>query len=207
MDKDQIDVELEELLNNTSSREVETPGASDENINNSKLVSEDVNTPAVSEDTHRANERIRELVEENKRLKEIEVSRNSNDLDKFVDSIEDEPSRNLLKQYGKLMHETVRKEYAPVLEEFNTVKFDKEFAQFESIPNLAQHKEDLRKSYLRNPSQSLKALVGEILVDTQSSKIKPVERIASQANRSEPSLIDASTDDLYAILESRPPIN
>lgn len=205
MDIKDIDVELEALLNeNNGSGEVETPVASDKNINNDKPASESVITPIEKEESSRANERIQQLLKEKKDLEDRLNSQSNSDLDKFVDSIQDEPSRNLLKQYGKLMTETFRKEVSPVMDEYNTAKFDREFSKFEGITDLAAHKEELRKTFLRNPSQSLKALVGEILVDNQSSKIVPIERSSSQVNRSAPNIADASKDDLYALLESMP---
>jgi hypothetical protein len=199
------DVELEALLK-ADSGEVETPVASDENIDNTQPVSEDVKTP--SEESTRANERIRELVEEVKSLKQSQATQNSTDLDKFVNSIEDEPSRNLLKQFGNLVRQDIRREVDPVLQDYNVQKFDKEFSKFESIPELSVHKDELRKTFLRNPSQSLKGLVGEILVEAQTSKIKPIERAVSQASRTLPTLDDSvSKEDLYALLEQKPPIN
>ena len=194
------DVDLEALLSEGDKpEEVVPPVASDENNDNSAA-----EAAAASE---RENDRVRRLAEENTQLKEQLATKNSTDLDKFVQSIEDEPSRNLLKTYGQLMEEKIRKDLNPLLEDYNTSKFEKEFSQFENIPNLSAHKEELRKTFLRNPSQPLKGLVGEILVEAQSSKIKPIEMAHSQASRTTPNIDEASTEDLYALLESKPPIN
>lgn len=207
------DVELEALLNeDKGSGEVVTPVASDEN---NKTVTPDLKADEIAQASARANERIRELVEQNKateeqltKLKESFNTKNSTELDTFINSIEDEPSRNLLKTFGNLMRQDVRKEYNPVLEEYNSSRFEKEFAEYGAkVPELAAHKEEIKKNYLRNPSQPLKALVSETLLDITASKIKPVESAPSVASRSKPELADASTEDLYAILESRPPIN
>lgn len=201
-----IDVDLDALLGAKESGEVETSGASDKNINETESASESVNTLS-EESSSRANERIRELVEEVNSLKQSQSVREGNELDTFINSIEDVPSRELLKTYGSLMEKSLEKRFSPVLEEYNSAKFEKEFSGYANkIPDLEAHKEELRKTYLRNPSQSLRNLVGDVLLETQSSKIKPIERVASVANRDKAEVGDASKDELYAMLEQRPPI-
>lgn len=200
------DVELDAILADDS-KPITDLGASDQKSETTIPV-ETAAVDLAAEASARANERIRELIDENKSLKESFNLSNSTDLDKFTASIEDEPSRNLLKTYGNLLRDEIRKEYNPVVEDYNVTRFEKEFAMYgEKVPELAAHKEELRKTYLRNPAQSLKALVGDTLLDIQTSKVKPIERAAGIASRSAPEIADATTDDLYAFLESRPPIN
>lgn len=200
------DVDLEAILADES-LDIEPDGASAEKTDNDDTT-KDVEQ-AKDEASPRAQERIRELVEENRILKESTNLQSSTDLDKFINSIEDEPSRNLLKQFGHLVREDARKEYAPVLEDYNASRFEKEFSSYESkIPALATHKDEIRKTFLRNPSQSLKALVGDTLLEIQSLKIKPLDNSSSVASRTKQDLpADASKEDLYDILESRPPIS
>ena len=156
----------------------------------------------------RENERVRKLAEENTKLKEQLATQNATDIDKFVNSIADEPSRNLLKTYGDLLRADINKRINPHVDKYQESRFEDEFKQFgDKIPELAQHKEEIKKQYMRNPSLAIKSLVGDTLLDIQTSKIKPLESDSSIANRGKQDIGDASKDDLYAILESRPPLN
>lgn len=156
----------------------------------------------------RENDRVRKLAEENTLLKEQLNAQNSTDIDKFVSSIADEPSRNLLKTYGDLLRADINKRINPVVDRYQESRFEEEFKQFgDKIPELAGHKDEIRKSYLRNPSLAIKSLVGDVLLDIQTSKIKPLENSISIANRGQQDISDASKDDLYAMLETKPPIN
>lgn len=195
MDNKNLDVDLDTLLGNKS--EGTAPlGASAEIAE--KFVDVEANQASA-----RAQERIRELAEEVKTLKESRNATATSDFDSFINSIEDEPSRNLLKAFGGVMESKIRKEYEPLLSTYQTSKFEENFSQFEkSFPDLVAHKDDIRKTFERNPSQSLKALVGEKLVDIQSSRITPIEGQPSQASRTAPNMGDLSKDELYALLES-----
>ena len=156
----------------------------------------------------RENDRVRKLAEENTKLKEQLATQNATDIDKFVNSIADEPSRNLLKTYGDLLRADINKRINPVVDKYQESRFEDEFKQFgDKIPELAQHKEEIKKQYMRNPSLAIKSLVGDTLLDIQTSKIKPLESDSSIANRGKQDIGDATKDELYAILESRPPLN
>jgi hypothetical protein len=195
------DVDLEALLA-TELGEDTTPVASDENSVNDKPVSEDVKPVVEPEQSSRAQERIRELVEENNRLKSAQT--HNSELDSFVASIEDAPSRELLKQYGSLLEKNIYGKFEPVLNEYHTARFEKDFNQYlEKIPDLAAHKTELMKTYMRDPSQSIKSLVGDTLLDIQTTKIKPIETATSQPSRTPPKLSDdASEEDLYNLLDT-----
>ena len=198
------DVELEAILADDS-KPITDLGASDQNSNTS--APDNAAEEAKAEASARAQERIRELIEENKTLKQSQNISNSTDIDKFVNSIEDEPSRNLLKTYGDLLQKEIEKKVNPVVQNYQESQFDKEFSMYgDKIPELASHREEIKKTYLSNPSLSIKSLVGDTLLDIQSSRIKPVESSNSIASRETPSIADASTEDLYAILATRPPI-
>lgn len=201
------DVDLEALLAEPQEA-VDPAGASAEKVTEDSP--SDGGTPPNDAISLRAQERIRELVEENKKLKDANDTRSNSDVDAFLNSIEDEPSRNLLKQYSALMEQKLQKSINPVVVDYQTARFEKEFSQFAAVsPDLAEHKEDIRKDFLRNPSQSLKGMVGERLMDIQSSKIKPLETATPTVNRSgTPSLDTLDKDSLYDILENqRPPIH
>jgi hypothetical protein len=208
---DTKDVDLDELLGEKPEvEEKETPGASAEKP--AEAPADGGGTGGSPDLSPRAQERIKTLLEENKGLKEALQSRNSSQIDTFINSIQDEPSRNLLKQFGSLLLKDVETRFQPALSQYNDDRFEREFSQYASkIPALADHKEDIRKTFKRNPSQSLKSIVGDALVDIQSAAIKPVESAPSAVNRTQrpdaSGLADKSTDELYDILETqRPPI-
>lgn len=156
----------------------------------------------------RAQDRIRELAADKKRLEEQLAIKNQTSLDTFVNSIQDEPSRELLKTYSSLLKQELQSQFSPVVDEYQSNKFEIEYAKLAgNNADLAAHKDEIRKDYLRNPSQSLKSIVGERLVDIQSAKIKPIEDTPSAVNRGQKTIdADTSKDDLYAILEQRPPL-
>lgn len=198
MEEKSIDVELEALFANNS-EETEPSVASDEKseTNDTQVV---VDEPKAEVITPRAEERIRNLVKETK----------FNKVDEFINAIEDEPSRNLLKQFAGVLQEeysaTIDKRFNPIVSDYNSTKFDKEFEQYiGKAPSLASHKADLKQSFLRDPNQSIKALVGEVIADTILNKIRPIEGTASIAQRGTPDISNASKDDLYSMLEAMRP--
>ena len=72
---------------------------------------------------------------------------------------------------------------SPIEKANNEARFEEEFKKFDKIEGLADHKNDIKKTFLRNPSQSVKALVGEVVTDLQMSKVKPIEKTPSNPNR------------------------
>lgn len=206
MDTKNNDVDLEALLARAEeSEEVDTSGASDQEATQKETVEE---TP--EEVSARENERVRKLADDNRRLVEENeqlkkpVDGEWNDLDSFIDAIQDEPSKKLLKTYGDLMEKKFTARVSPVLNEHNETKFEKEFEVFASkAPSLNIYKEDIKKSFLRNPNQSVKALVGEVVMDNLASKIKPIERKGAEPRRGAPDISKSSKDELYDLLESK----
>lgn len=205
MTTNNIDDELAAILADDS-KPITDLGASDQK-SETVVAAETAASEAVAEASKRAQDRIEELVAENKKLLESQALSNSTDLDKFVNSIEDEPSRNLLKTYGELLMSKIDQKVNPVVDEYQESRFDKEFSQYANIPGLSSHKDDIKKSYLRNPSLGVKSLVGDTLLDIQKSAIKPIEDSTSIASREKQDIGDASKEDLYAMLETKPPIN
>jgi len=212
------DVELDAILADDS-KEINSSGASDgkvveptpEELAASQAKAKEEADKAAAEKekesqaSARENDRVRKLSEENKTLKEQLNLQNSSDIDKFVSSIADEPSRNLLKTYGDLLRADINKKLSPIASKYQDAEFEEQFKQFgDKIPELAAHKEEIKKEYLRNPSIAIKSLVGDTLLDIQTSKIKPISADASIASREKKNVEDASIDELYAILETRP---
>ena len=209
------DVELEALLKgDDTTEEVETSGASDQDTTADQDTANTSKNPKDAEEEYspRAKDRIKELLDENKRLKENppakadktpENKNQFNSLDEFVNAIEDEPSKQLLKTYGDMMRKEFGKDFSPVLAEINESKFNKEFAEYASrVPSLKKMEDDLKKNFLRNPNQSIKSLIGEAIAESITSRVKPIESTSSVPKRGQPDLTDASKEDLYATLES-----
>ncbi len=219
------DVELEALLADDS-KPLNGAGASDgkvEDVTPEAKAAEEAKAAAAKaaqdkekeEASARENDRVRKLNDEKtaaeKRVKELEDEKaiqNSTDLEKFIASVQDEPSRNLLKTFGTLMQADMNKKFSPVLNKYEEERFESEFKQFsDKIPDLAAHKDEIKKQYMRNPSLAIKSLVGDTLLDIQTSKIKPIADDSSVANRGKVDISEASKDDLYDILETqKPPI-
>ncbi len=209
------DVDLEALLASAEGSEgAEPSGASDQE----PAAEEPAIDPALTEEekaSARENDRVRKLADENRILKEEKEAREKaskagdgsyEDLDSFFAAIEDEPSKKLLRTFGDLMEKKYNSRVAPVLDEHNETKFDREFEAFAAkAPSLNLYKKDLRQSFLRNPSQSVKALVGEVVMDNLMNKVKPIERKGAEPKRGAVDLTGATKDDLYAALEANRP--
>jgi hypothetical protein len=216
------DVDLDKFL--SESEDDSSSGASTEtgqgkgtshNTSNQNA-SEDVKTPGMSE---RENSRVRDLVDEVGALKEFinqklsapqitESSKDASDLDKFLENtVSDKPSRELLKKYAGVLREEMktelRKEFSPRFSEVEDMRFEREFSHFASrFPSLSAHKQELLKTFKANPNASVKALVGELILEQSASRVKPVETQRSQANRERIDLDSMSKDELYDLLEN-----
>ena len=120
----------------------------------------------------------------------------------FLDAVQDEPSRNLLNHFYKLMKAETSAILSPIEQKNNEAKFETEFSKYEKIEGLADYKSDLRKTFLRNPEQDIKKLVGEVVTDLQLNKVKPVEKTPSTPNRQKVNTDKLSKDELYDLLET-----
>ena len=216
--------ELNKTLENDSEEE-EASGASaekpKEEADDSKPNDGDENAELSEEEisklSPRAQKRIRDLAEEVKKLAEKpepekpeenaedkETKANEFDtIDAFLTAVEDEPSRKLLETFYKVVRKELSSTLSPLEAQQNEVKFETAFKDFENIEGIEDYKNDLKKTFMRDPSKPLKALVGEVLVDLQSSKIKPTESKPSSPNHSGKVDTDGlSKDELYATLEN-----
>ena len=195
---DNIDVELNALLNEDNSQVSTTSGASAQYSGSDNI------SPDIAETSQRAQERIRQLVAENNRLKE-EKTQDKPQVN-WLDTIEDEGTRNLLQ---KTIDEAVTKatrSTQPMMNEFQTRQFEDTFKQYEGIDsNLGKFKEELKKEFIRNPSMNVKSRIGEIVLDLQTNKLRPLENRQSQSPRGEEpvNLDNASKEDLYAMLKAK----
>lgn len=166
----------------------------------------------------KAQKRIKELAEKVKELsaekppekpadespeEKDKDSQKFNTVQDFLNAVEDEPSRNLLEKFYGVIKGEISTTLSPIEKANNEAKFNEEFAKYEKIDGLADYKNDLKKTFMRNPNQSLKALVGEIVTDISLNKIKPIESKPSAPNRSaKVDLEGRSKDELYDMLES-----
>ncbi len=215
MDNGDKDVDLENFF---KSEETPAEGASalkGEN-NGQPNASEGVRTPAEEEARgERENARVRDLVDALKGRDEIikelvqkQRSKSSNELsadeniDSFVEKIEDEPTRKLLKDYGDVLKKTIAKEFTPRLEKVKEMEFDKEFgAMAEKFPQLELFREEAKKSFKTNPNVSVKSIVGEMVLENSLTKPKPIEGNAGIAKRERIDINSASKEELYELLE------
>jgi hypothetical protein len=164
----------------------------------------------------KAQKRIKELAEQVKTLaekpaekspeespKEDKPASNFKNVQEFLNAVEDEPSRNLLEKFYGVIKAETSTILAPVERANAEAKFNEEFSKYEKIEGLADYKNDLQKTFLRNPNQSLKALISETVTDITLNKIKPTETSPSLPNRSGDIDLDKlSTDELREKLDS-----
>jgi len=221
MKKENKDVDLYDELKTTldKSKEEEDLAPSEqkpkEDVDTSKEdVNKELSEDEISKLSPRVQKRIRDLNDKLKESKEIKTPEekeipskveesNFKNVDEFLNAVQDEPSRNLLKTFHKVIQAENASVLAPIEKANAITKFETEFSSFEKIDGLSDYKEDLKKTFLRNPNQSIKALVGEIVTDLQLNKIKPIESAPSKPNRDgKVNLDNLSKDDLYAHLDT-----
>jgi DNA uptake protein ComE-like DNA-binding protein len=211
MENTNKDVDLEEFF---KSEEVPAGGASatkEEQAN----VSEDVKTQQAA--SERENARVRDLVDavksrdeiiaqlvQDKRSKTgIDSPISSDDIESFLKNVEDEPTRKLLKDFGEVLKKNVSKEFAPQISKVKEMEFERDFnAMVAKFPQLEAFREEAKKSYKSNPNVSVKAIVGEMVLEQNLSKPKPIEGRGGIANREKVDINSASKEELWEMLES-----
>ncbi len=202
--------EAEEAPVASDQKPIEEVETSESQNNDSELSEEEI-----SKLTPRAQERIRKLAEQVKNFAEKQpekpvIAEESDtespkfkDVQDFLAAVEDEPSRKLLETFYGVIKGEISTTLSPIEQANNKAKFESEFSKYEKVEGLADYKNDLLKTYMRNPNQSFKALIGETIADLQLSKVKPVEKSPSSPNRSGVTDLDTlSKDDLYSQLET-----
>jgi len=172
----------------------------------------------ISKLSPRAQKRIRDLAEqvkdlaskpEEEKAKEEKPqeetkpdSQKFNNVQEFLSAVQDEPSRQLLEKfYGVIKSETTQI-LAPLEKANAEAKFDQEFGKYEKIQGISDYKNDLKKTFMRNPSQSLKALVSEVAMDLQLAKVKPVEKTPSTPKRGKMDTDNLDKEQLYDLLDT-----
>ena len=206
--------------------EVKPSGASPEPTPATDPAKEEVKVePELSEEeisklTPRAQKRIRDLADKVKELAEkpAEIPEeviapepqeepkldNSNfkNVTEFLNAVEDEPSRKLLEKFYGVIKAETSTILAPVERQNNETKFETEFKKYEKIEGLSDYHDDLKKTFLRNPNQSFKALIGETVADLQLNKVKSVEKTPSTPNRGKVDTSNLSKDELYELMDT-----
>lgn len=197
-------------------KEEVVPPVEDNKDENAELTEEEI-----SKLSPRAQKRIREQAEQIKKLSEKPADESPDvpaekkdeatpqdfkNVQEFLSAVEDEPSRKLLEKFYGVIKSETSTILAPIEQKNNETKFETEFSRYEKIDGLSAYKEDLRKTFLRNPNQSIKGLIGEIVTDLSLNKIKPVEKTPSTPNRTGKVDTDGkSKDELYDILDTLRP--
>jgi len=195
--------------------------ASDQNSNDNPSPAVDDENAEMSEDeisklSPRAQKRIRELADKVKELaepkeepeeepeepQEPETKQSFNNVKDFLQAVEDEPSRILLEKFYGVIKGEMSSTLAPIEQKNNEARFEQEFATYSTIEGLDGYKNDLRKTFLRNPNQPIKTLVGEVVTDLQLNKIKRIESTPSTPNRGKQDISKLSKEELYDLLES-----
>jgi len=159
----------------------------------------------------RAQDRIRKLAADLKAIGEKETKPDEkkdpeySSVEDFLANVQDEPSRKLLENFAKVLDKNTASKVQPLIEANAGKVFDEQFKQFEKLPGVSDFRDDLRKTFIRNPSQSLKALVGETIVDIQAGKIKKTVTNPSTPNHNGgggASTEGMTKEELYAQLET-----
>ena len=168
----------------------------------------------ISELSPRAQERIRDLAKQVKELseKEIEVKpeekviipddkpHDFKDVKEFLDAVQDKDSRKLLETFYGVIKKETSSTLAPIEAKNNETKFETTFGQYEKIEGMADYKEELKKTFLRNPSQDLSSLIAKTVTDLTLNKIKKVEDKPSEPNRS--GKVDLDSLDLAGLYDA-----
>ena len=219
--------ELKATLSSVDEPEVEaTPEASLEKAPATDPAKEEVkgetelSEEEISKLTPRAQKRIRDLADKVKELAEKPAvepekeetpepqeepkpdAQNFKNVQEFLSAVEDEPSRKLLEKFYGVIKSETSQILAPVERQNNEAKFEKEFSKYEKIEGLSDYHDDLKKTFLRNPNQSFKALIGETVADLQLNKVKSVEKTPSTPNRGKVDTSNLSKDELYDMLDT-----
>ncbi len=129
-------------------------------------------------------------------------AQNFKNVQDFLSAVEDEPSRKLLEKFYGVIKSETSQILAPVERQNNEAKFETEFKKYEKIEGLSDYHDDLKKTFLRNPNQSFKALIGETVADLQLNKVKSVEKTPSTPNRGKVDTSNLSKDELYDMLDT-----
>lgn len=174
----------------------------------------------ISKLTPRAQKRIRDLADKVKELAEKPEEKQPQkpaekieekpqeeaefkNVKEFLEAVEDEPSRNLLEKFYHVIKKETSTILDPLEKKNNESRFEQEFGKYEKIEGLSDHKDNLRKTFMRDPNQSLKALVGEVITDLQLNKVKPMENTPSSPNRGgKINTEDLDKEQLYDLLDT-----
>lgn len=213
--------------NDHDEQEVEEEAPAEEEVREEKQADtgaaddgEELKEEEIAKLPKRAQDRIRKLAADLKAIKDKETGDGDEPEDKpateekdaefntvedFLAAVQDDASRKLLETFAKVLDKKTGTALAPLIEANAGKVFDEKFKDFERIPGMSDFRDDLRKTFVRNPNQSLKALVGEKLVDLQSGRIKPTVKKPSTPAHGGGDRMDTagkSKEELYDMLDS-----
>ena len=196
MTNNDIDVELEEILNQGD----DNPGASTENVEEPSSQDEADTTTPSNEDkmSEREIARARELADENKRLREQLAKQIQNqskdDGYDFLETIEDEPTKNLLKKVIETNNKQVEEKLKPLYNQSKEKDFDNQFIEYtELYPELESYKTALKSKYI-NSNIGMSDLILKMKYQLDKRKISNNTSIKNkyELNRGNPAKIDTS---------------
>ena len=216
--------ELRKTLDSSKeSEEEETSVATDPNIpegddkpeivkdENGELSEEEISKlhPKAQKRIKELADRVKELAEKPEIEKETPpaddketVPQSFKNVKEFLEAVEDEPSRNLLAKFYEVIRDENKQILSPIEKANNETKFETEFSKYEKIEGLSDYKNDLKKTFLSDPNQNLKSLIGEVVTDLAVNKIKPIESKPSTPNRGKVDTANLSKDELYDMLDT-----
>jgi hypothetical protein len=222
-DVDELYEELRSTLDKESKDEEpsvasdQKPQDESESIDDDESGDVELSEEEISKLSPRAQKRIRSLAEQVKALADTKAddepspevdpdepapqSHNFKNVKEFLAAVEDEPSRKLLESFYNVIQGDLSSTLAPIEQQNKTTQFENEFSKYETIEGLDDHKASLLKTYLRNPSVSIKSLISEKVTDLQLNKIKPIESDPSTPRRGKIDTSDLSKEELYDLLE------
>ena len=185
----------------------------DDKDENAELTEEDI-----SKLSPRAQKRIREQAEKIKELSAKEIADEKakeiaepespkthefKDVQEFLNAVEDPQSRKLLETFYGVIKKETSTILSPVEEANNKAKFEQTFGKYEKVEGMADYKEELKKTFLRNPNQDIDSLFAKTVTDLTLNRIKKLDDTPSAPNRGgEVDLESLDKDQLYDKLES-----
>ncbi|MEI6580810.1 MAG: hypothetical protein WCO07_01415 [bacterium] len=194
--------EAEETLVASDQKPKEDIETSKDNNSDSKDEPE-LSEEEISKLSPRAQKRIREQAEKIKELskkeiedkelnkeenKEKEIPEDSKphefkDVDEFLNAVQDKDSKKLLEAFYGVIRKETSSTLAPIEAKNNETKFETAFNRYEKIEGMADYKDDLKKTFLRDPKQDIDSLFAKVVTDLTLNKIKKVEEKPSSPNR------------------------
>lgn len=220
---EQTDVDLEKILGGDG----DTSGASDAKSQGQDTVSKDVKSnPDAGKASQRENDRVRDLVDENKSLKDklterdeyiaknfskVEKQHSTQEDDIVESAVKDlntnDETKELLRTFGKRIADGVEKKVktgiSPDLTSVREMSFEREFSSIaEAMPQIKGLKDEAFKVWKQSNGVGVKEILGRMVIERGISQRKPIESGSSTAKHGSVTVDKSSSkEDLYEALQ------